>query len=166
MQIELNKQTGKLTFKRQGWKEYFRILLIGRNSFLLHEPSLRSYRAVYKDAVSDYIVCWVFPFSIIAKAFYFIRGKWYELARYFYKKGMIEGIKKNEPIPLFWLPKLRLGRRIIKVVKMTAGGSHCWCESSVGMVRKPIREVPQRILDAYYKEQRSAIGELNKKGTT
>jgi len=38
---------------------------------------------------------------------------------------------------------------IIRVLSITSGGSHAWCESSVGSVRKPIAAIPKSLMDEY-----------------
>ena len=35
---------------------------------------------------------------------------------------------------------------ITKVIKITAGGTHAWCESNVGVIRKEIRNIPKALL--------------------
>ena len=167
MLIQINQKTGKINFKMQGLKEFFRIWLVGKNAFLLHEPGLKWYKPVEKYEDRDILVCWRFPFSIFAKLSFILKTKWYNLARWFYQKGFIEKVKGKEKIPLLWFTKIKIQRlKLLKVIKFTAGNRHCLCESTKGIIKKPIEKIPQKLLDAYYKEQKVGVGELSKKGTT
>lgn len=39
--------------------------------------------------------------------------------------------------------------KIRGIVRQTAGGRHFWCESNVGLIRKPISGVPKSLLRRY-----------------
>lgn len=43
--------------------------------------------------------------------------------------------------------------KILKVLRITPGGSHAWVETNVGELRKPLKAIPQRLLDEYNKEK-------------
>lgn len=36
-----------------------------------------------------------------------------------------------------------------KILKITAGGFHCWCDSNVGIIRKPNHAVPKFLWDTF-----------------
>jgi len=38
---------------------------------------------------------------------------------------------------------------IIRVISITPGGTHAWCESNVGTVRKPISAIPKGLMEDY-----------------
>ncbi|GAI03750.1 unnamed protein product [marine sediment metagenome] len=40
---------------------------------------------------------------------------------------------------------------IYSIIKITAGHFHCWCESSVGRIRKENKNVPQDLWDKFEK---------------
>ena len=48
--------------------------------------------------------------------------------------------------------------RIDKIIKVTAGGFHCWVESDVGLIRKPNHAVPQELWDIF--EGRRKVAEI------
>lgn len=37
-----------------------------------------------------------------------------------------------------------------KVLRITAGRFHCWCDSNIGIVRKPNNAIPLFLWDAFY----------------
>ena len=39
--------------------------------------------------------------------------------------------------------------RIDRIVRITAGGFHCWVETPVGLIRKPNHAVPQELWDIF-----------------
>lgn len=39
--------------------------------------------------------------------------------------------------------------RIFKILNITSGGLHCWCDSNVGRIRKPNSSVPQFFWDKF-----------------
>jgi hypothetical protein len=39
--------------------------------------------------------------------------------------------------------------RLLGVVSITPGGNHAWCDSSEGMIRKPIGNIPNDMMAAY-----------------
>ena len=39
---------------------------------------------------------------------------------------------------------------LLKIRKITAGGFHCWCDSDVGIIRKPNYAVPEALWDVFY----------------
>jgi hypothetical protein len=39
--------------------------------------------------------------------------------------------------------------KLIRVLSITPGGSHAWCESDQGPVRKPIASVPKDLMSDY-----------------
>ncbi len=38
---------------------------------------------------------------------------------------------------------------LYKIIKITAGHFHCWCDSNVGRIRKPNNAVPDRLWDEF-----------------
>jgi hypothetical protein len=42
------------------------------------------------------------------------------------------------------------GVSIIRVLSITAGGRHAWCETDFGKIRKPIGAIPAVLMDEYY----------------
>jgi len=38
---------------------------------------------------------------------------------------------------------------LYRIIKLTAGKFHCWCESSVGRIRKPNSAVPNHLWDEF-----------------
>jgi hypothetical protein len=54
--------------------------------------------------------------------------------------------------PVLKMPRLPLFKptpRIIRVLKITAGRNHAWCESDKGIIRKPIWSIPAGIVAEY-----------------
>ena len=39
---------------------------------------------------------------------------------------------------------------LLKIIEITPGGFHCWCESNVGRIRKSNENVPERLWDKFY----------------
>ena len=39
---------------------------------------------------------------------------------------------------------------IYKILKITAGGFHCWCESNVGVIRKPNNVISDDVWNAFF----------------
>lgn len=42
---------------------------------------------------------------------------------------------------------------VLKVLRLTQGGNSAWVKTTVGELRKPLKAIPQRLLDEYYKEK-------------
>jgi len=47
--------------------------------------------------------------------------------------------------------------QLIRVTSITQGGTHCWCESDCGNVRKPISSVPKDLMDEYRNAEGSFV---------
>ena len=42
---------------------------------------------------------------------------------------------------------------INKIIELTAGKNHCWCDSDVGMVRKPNNAIRGRLWDIFFNRE-------------
>lgn len=58
-------------------------------------------------------------------------------------------------------------RRVIlsKVLKITAGGFNCWCDSNVGVIRKPNHAVPDFLWDTFFGKEPDPQTIIEKKMT-
>ncbi len=36
--------------------------------------------------------------------------------------------------------------KLIRIERITAGGHHAWCESNVGLIKKPLASVPDELI--------------------
>lgn len=46
--------------------------------------------------------------------------------------------------------------KILRVLAITAGKHHAWCESDQGRIRKPVESIPQALVNEYLSE----VGEV------
>jgi hypothetical protein len=42
---------------------------------------------------------------------------------------------------------------VSKILKITAGDSHCWCDSNVGMIRKPNNAIPDFLWGSFLEKK-------------
>ncbi len=45
--------------------------------------------------------------------------------------------------------------KILSIIKITPGGNHAWVKTNVGDLRKPLKAIPQKMLDKFLAERRS-----------
>ncbi len=50
--------------------------------------------------------------------------------------------------------------KILKVLCLTPGGNSAWVETDVGEIKKPLKAIPQKLLDEYHKEKEASSGQV------
>jgi hypothetical protein len=49
-------------------------------------------------------------------------------------------------LPKIKIPTIKPKAKLIRVVSITSGKHHTWCDSDQGLIRKPISAIPKRLL--------------------
>ena len=99
----------KYSYERENWKEYFRFYIPDEfiDDWYQYLKMLTGFKLFkYCDPIRNYstvaVRWWFVPFWGVWIGLRICNMAWFDVARFFYKKGLLNGIKEGEKPYWFW----------------------------------------------------------------